>query len=97
MIDACKSWIIRNEIFHNNDGIIGITSVPLIENNHIIKNKNIGVMLLKDSRPQLVNNLIQQNENIGLYIRDKSHGIIIKNTVIYIFLFVRFRKIKRSI
>jgi len=51
MIDACQAWIIRNEIFHNNDGIIGITSVPLIENNDIIKNKNIGVMLLKDSRP----------------------------------------------
>ena len=51
MIDACQAWIIRNEIFHNNDGIIGITSVPLIENNEIIKNKNIGVMLLKDSRP----------------------------------------------
>lgn len=51
MINACECFIIRNCIEKNNDGIIMITSVPLVQNNIIVYNKNHGIMLMKDSRP----------------------------------------------
>ncbi|KRX06053.1 Pectin lyase fold/virulence factor [Pseudocohnilembus persalinus] len=83
MINACECFIIRNCIEKNNDGIIMITSVPLVQNNIIVYNKNHGIMLMKDSRPQIIQNNIGDNGNVGLYIRDKSCGNIDKNQVQY--------------
>ena len=70
----------------NNDGIVAITSIPLINNNTIEKNKSNGIMILKDARPKIIKNNILDNDGIGLYIRDKSHGVIIENNVIIIVL-----------
>lgn len=46
-----------------------------------MNNKNNGVMLLKDSRPEMIGNLIQENSLVGLFIRDKSKGIIKNNNI----------------
>jgi len=81
MINSGECWIIRNRIFENNDGIIGITSVPLIKKNEIFGNKNHGIMLLKDCRAGIYENEIFGNETLGLFIRDKSAGEV-KNNII---------------
>jgi len=77
----------------NNDGIVAITSIPLISKNTIEKNKSNGIMILKDARPKIIKNNIIDNDGIGLYIRDKSHGVIMENNVIII-LYSRSRIMK---
>ena len=42
-----------------------------------------GLMMMKDTRGIVKDNLIKGNEGIGLYIRDKSHGDITLNEVIF--------------
>lgn len=42
MIEGNDSWIIRNNISDNNDGIVCIKSHPEIITNKIIKNKSNG-------------------------------------------------------
>ena len=56
LIEAGECYIVRNKIQFNNDGIIALTSVPLVQNNIISDNKANGVMLMKDSRPKLYEN-----------------------------------------
>lgn len=81
VIEGGQGWIIRNRIMENNDGIVAITSIPFINKNIIEKNKSNGIMILKDARPKITNNTIIDNDGIGLYVRDKSHGIILDNTI----------------
>lgn len=50
IIDGENTWILRNKIFENNDGIITITSIPMVSHNEIYKNKSHGIMMVKDSR-----------------------------------------------
>jgi hypothetical protein len=35
-------WIKKNEIYENNDGIIVLCAIPVILENKIYKNKNMG-------------------------------------------------------
>ena len=42
VIDGGKTFIFGNKIFENNDGIILVTSIPIITNNYIIHNKRNG-------------------------------------------------------
>ncbi|EGR30705.1 hypothetical protein IMG5_125070, partial [Ichthyophthirius multifiliis] len=81
IIDGGKTWIIRNKIYENNDGIISVTSIPVIQNNQIYNNKSHGVMFIKDSRPDFSNNQVYNNDCVGIFIRDKSNGVIKKNDV----------------
>ena len=74
MIDGENTWIVRNKIFENNDGIITITSIPMISHNEIYKNKSHGIMMVKDSRVQFLGNKVYGNESVGIFIRDKSKG-----------------------
>lgn len=65
-----------DNILFQNDGIVCVTAVPFINLNIIEKNKSIGIMIMKDSRPDIVENSITENRGIGLFIRDKSNGNI---------------------
>jgi len=40
--------------------------------------------MLKDTRANVFGNTIKGNDGIGLYIRDKSHGEIKNNIVLFI-------------
>ena len=42
VIEGGEGWIIRNNIYENNDGIVSITSIPEISRNKIYKNKSNG-------------------------------------------------------
>ena len=44
IIDGGKSYITRNKIFENNNGMILITSSPIIMQNKIYKNKFNGIL-----------------------------------------------------
>jgi len=35
----------KNEIYENNDGIIVLCAVPVITDNQIYKNKNMGILI----------------------------------------------------
>jgi len=72
LIDCGNSLITRNVIRGNYYGILAITSIPLIQHNQIIKNKNHAVMLIKKSKVRLVNNKIKNNKGVGVFIRDDS-------------------------
>ena len=45
VIEGGEGWIIRNQIYENNDGIVAITSIPEILNNNIYKNKSNGKII----------------------------------------------------
>ena len=47
IIESGEVWIKKNHIFENNDGIIILSSVPIIKHNHIYNNKNMGIICLK--------------------------------------------------
>ena len=42
IIESGQVWIKKNEIFENNDGIIVLCAVPVVHDNQIYKNKNMG-------------------------------------------------------
>lgn len=81
LIECCKTYVSRNNITGNHDGIVMLTAVPEVVENLITRNKSNGIFMLKDSRPLLRDNNIIENDGIGLYIRDKSAGDIQNNTV----------------
>ena len=87
LLNSCESWILRNEIYGNYEGIVMVTSIPLIENNDIHHNKSIGIMILKNSKPKLLKNQINHNRIIGLFIRDNSSGYIKDNVVTFLYIF----------
>ena len=43
VIECGECWIMRNSILENNDGIVCITSIPVISKNQISKNKSNGI------------------------------------------------------
>ena len=87
LLNSCESWILRNEIYGNYEGIVMVTSIPLIENNDIHHNKSIGIMMLKNSKPKLLKNQINHNRIIGLFIRDllQSHT---KHLMIFYLIYI---------
>lgn len=42
IIESGQVWIKKNQIFENNDGIIVLCAVPIIHDNEIYRNKNMG-------------------------------------------------------
>ena len=79
MIDCGRADVLRNHIYENYDGILTITSIPRINGNIIEKNKNHGIMCIKDSRPKIVKNKLYSNLGAGAFIRDKSLAYIFDN------------------
>ncbi|KAL4501682.1 hypothetical protein ABPG72_018733 [Tetrahymena utriculariae] len=80
IIDGENTWILRNHIYENNDGIISVTSIPLIQSNEIYRNKSHGIMMVKDSRVNFLNNKVYENDSgVGIFVRDKCQGTIKDN------------------
>lgn len=74
MVECARAMICRNDISNNNDGIVAITSVPIIKRNYIVKNRSNGIIMLKNSQAEITENLISENEAVGLYLRDRCYG-----------------------
>ncbi len=81
MIQAHGSYIARNQISHNNDGIVCVQSSATIVDNTIKFSANNGLTLMENSHIKIEKNSIQDNYGIGLYLRDKSFGDIKDNKV----------------
>jgi F-box protein 11 len=73
--------ICRNDITGNNDGIVVITSVPIVKRNYIAKNRSNGIIMMKNAQAEIKENLISENEAVGIYLRDRSYGEIDSNVV----------------
>ena len=59
LIEAGECYIVRNKIQFNNDGIIALTSVPLVQNNIIEKHDRV----VNDVK-KVKNNLVKKNINL---------------------------------
>lgn len=73
--------ICRNDITNNNDGIVAVTSVPIIKRNYLAKNRSNGIVMLKNAQANIAENLISENEAVGLYLRDRCYGEIDSNVI----------------
>lgn len=72
MIDCGKCLIMNNEIRGNYFGIISISSIPVIQNNTIIKSKSHAVLATKKSKVILLKNTLKDNLGVGVFLRDDS-------------------------
>lgn len=68
-----------NIISKNHDGIIGISSIPVIENNEIVENESNGILMLNDCNVEIFQNKIQENKDAGLFLKNGSRGTVSKN------------------
>ena len=82
IIEGGYSWIWRNRIHDNTDGIIVADSSPFIKDNLILANKRCGVILTSQSYPKIECNQIQENYTCGILVKENSYGVFKKNTVI---------------
>lgn len=78
---AGPCMIYNNQIYGNYDGIVVLEGVPEISFNHIYKNKNNGLHVLRGSMITMRSNKIFGNEGVGLVLREKSLGVIEKNEI----------------
>jgi F-box protein 11 len=81
IVDGGNSWILRNLISHNVQGVVIAGSIPYLFMNKISQNKANGLMLIKQSQPTVIANDVFNNDAVGLFIRDKSFGIIRDNQI----------------
>lgn len=72
LIDCGKCLITRNTLKGNYYGILAITSIPIVQHNEFVQNKNHAIMMLKKSRIMLDSNKIINNKGVGVFIRDDS-------------------------
>ena len=81
VIEGGHSWIKKNEIVENNDGIVVLSSQPEINNNKINQNKRAGVIVGGESNPKIHDNEISNNGVVGVNIRDNSSGSFMNNMI----------------
>lgn len=83
MIESGFSWVTKNQIYDNNDGIIMFDSSPNISENKVNENQRSGIIISGCSFPRIDKNNIYGNSTSGIIIRDQSTGLIQNNKVIH--------------
>lgn len=79
-MDGGKSWVKRNVIYENTDGIILVNSNPEVSRNNIYSNRRSGIIAAGTSNPNIIENEVHRNGAVGINFRDKSFGEVIKNS-----------------
>ena len=70
MIESGFSWVTKNQIYDNNDGIIMFDSSPCIQDNQVNENQRAGIIINGCSFPKIDKNSIYGHSTSGLIIRD---------------------------
>lgn len=83
MIESGYGWVVSNQIYDNNDGIIMFDSSPNVTDNSIHENQRTGMIISGCSFPKVQFNKIYGNSTSGIILRDDSTGLITNNKVRY--------------
>lgn len=76
----CEKFLIaKNEISHNYNGIMAITSVVNIEDNKIHDNRCNGIMLIDDCHILMSENAVEGNRKTGFICRNTSKAKMRQN------------------
>lgn len=77
IVDGGNSWILRNLISHNVQGVVIAGSIPYLFMNKISQNKANGLMLIKQSQPTVIGKIfhIQQTMSSIMMQLDFLSGI----------------------
>jgi F-box protein 11 len=81
MIDCGKCLIMKNEIKGNYFGILSISSIPIVQDNTIVKSKSHAILATKKSKVIILNNTLKDNLGVGVFLRDDSCTHMRKCTV----------------
>ena len=93
IIDGGFSWIWKNKIHDNSDGIIVADSSPSIYNNFISNNNRCGIILTSSSYPALIENELSNNYTCGLLVKENSYGDF-KNNIVNIYIFIYYCRLR---
>jgi parallel beta-helix repeat protein len=73
LLAYCEKFLLaKNDISRNYNGILAVTSVVNVEDNHIADNKCNGIMLVDDCQLLMTENQIEGNRKAGLIARNTS-------------------------
>lgn len=72
LISSGFSWIRKNNIYDNSDGIVMFDACPHVTSNHVNENQRAGFVICGSSFPKIEKNTVYGNTQSGINIRDNS-------------------------
>ena len=80
-VNGGYTWIWKNRIHDNLDGIVLADSCPYILENQMNSNQRSGMILTGQSYPNVLRNTFNDNYTCGILFKENSYGIFENNVV----------------